>query len=176
VGCYPDKIKGSNDPSDIQTPNDTNITINNTINGKNKLDIFSKNNKSSTILSTNTKKSNNSTGDTSFDLDTTVITIANNTNTKNKTNTMASSNGTNNLNVNEEKKVFKTKETDSRKKIALGKGYSLMDWIRFTKETPDLAGNQGILRKITYEELAKHNKEDDCWLAIYGWILLNLFH
>jgi cytochrome b involved in lipid metabolism len=55
-----------------------------------------------------------------------------------------------------------------RKKVILGRGFSLMDWIRFTKETPDLAGNQGIMRTITYEELAKHNKEDDCWLAIYG--------
>lgn len=167
MGCYPDKIRGSNDPSDTQTPNDPN-NINNTINGTKKLEIYDKNNKNSTIISTNTKKSNNSTGDTSFDLNATVITTANNTNRKDKTKTMSTSNGANSLNVNEEKKVLKTKETDSRKKIILGKGYSLMDWIRFTKETPDLAGNQGILRKITYEELAKHNKEDDCWLAIYG--------
>jgi hypothetical protein len=55
-----------------------------------------------------------------------------------------------------------------RKKFTLGKGFSLMDWIKFTKETPDLAGNKGILRKITYEEMAKHNKEEDCWLAIGG--------
>ena len=167
MGCYPDKIRGSNDPSDNQTPNDPN-NINITINGTKKLEIYDKNNKNSTIISTNTKKSNNSTGDTSFDLNATVITTANNTNRKDKAKTMSSSNGANSLNVNEEKKVLKTKETDSRKKIILGKGYSLMDWIRFTKETPDLAGNQGILRKITYEELAKHNKEDDCWLAIYG--------
>jgi hypothetical protein len=56
----------------------------------------------------------------------------------------------------------------ARRKFTLGKGFSLMDWIRFTKETPDLAGNKGIIRKITYEEMAKHNKEDDCWLAIGG--------
>lgn len=56
----------------------------------------------------------------------------------------------------------------ARKKFTLGKGYSLMDWIKFTKETPDLAGNKGIIRKITYEEMAKHNKEEDCWLAIGG--------
>ena len=55
-----------------------------------------------------------------------------------------------------------------RKKISLGRGYSLMDWIRFTKENRDVAGNNGILRRITYEELALHNKENDCWMAIYG--------
>ena len=49
----------------------------------------------------------------------------------------------------------------------MGPGYSLMDWIRYTRQTPDLAGNQGILRRVTVEELAKHNKNDDCWLAIY---------
>jgi hypothetical protein len=167
VGCYPDKIRGSNDPSDTQTTNDQNNTSK-TINGTKKLEIFDKHNsKNSTLISTNTKKSNNSTGDTSSDLNTTSLTTANNTYKKEKNKKMSTSNGANNLNLNDDK-VFKTKETDSRKKIVLGKGYSLMDWIRFTKETPDLAGNQGILRKITYEELAKHNKEDDCWLAIYG--------
>lgn len=38
---------------------------------------------------------------------------------------------------------------------------------RYTKETPDLAGNKGIPRRISLEELAKHNTVDDCWLAIY---------
>ena len=63
-----------------------------------------------------------------------------------------------------------TQSKDAAKKsnrIILGKGFSLMDWIRFTRETPDLAGNQGVLKRVTLDELAKHNKEDDCWMAIY---------
>jgi len=55
----------------------------------------------------------------------------------------------------------------ARRKVSLGKGYSLMDWIRYSKGTPNIAGNDGIQRKITLEELAKHNREDDCWTAIY---------
>ena len=42
------------------------------------------------------------------------------------------------------------------KKMVLGKGYSLMDWIRVSKGTPNIAGNNGIMRPISYEELAKH--------------------
>ena len=55
-----------------------------------------------------------------------------------------------------------------RKKVVLEKGYSLMDWIRYSKSTPNIAGNYGVLRKITYEELALHDKPDDCWMAIFG--------
>ena len=55
-----------------------------------------------------------------------------------------------------------------RKKVVLEKGYSLMDWIRYSKSTPNIAGNNGVLRKITYEELAQHDKPDDCWMAIFG--------
>lgn len=68
-----------------------------------------------------------------------------------------------------EKDELKTKsELSPRKKVILGRGYSLMDWIRVTKTTPDLAGNNGILKRVTLEELAQHNREDDCWMAIFG--------
>lgn len=64
--------------------------------------------------------------------------------------------------------MLKSEIAPSRRKVILGRGYSLMDWIRVTKTTPDLAGNNGILQRVTYEELAKHNTEDDCWLALFG--------
>ena len=57
---------------------------------------------------------------------------------------------------------------NARRKVSLGKGFSLMGWIRFSKSTPNIAGNNGILRPITHDELLKHNKEDDCWTVIYG--------
>jgi cytochrome b involved in lipid metabolism len=63
---------------------------------------------------------------------------------------------------------------ETRKKVQLGKGYSLMDWIKKTRDTVDLAGTRGILRGITYDELIKHDKIDDCWMVIYGKILFSL--
>lgn len=43
-----------------------------------------------------------------------------------------------------------------------------MDWVKLGSSSYDLAGTKGIIRPISYEELAKHNKIDDCWLAIRG--------
>lgn len=55
-----------------------------------------------------------------------------------------------------------------RNKCALMPGHSLMDWVRLAGSNGDLAGTKGIIRPISYEELAKHNKMDDAWLAIRG--------
>ena len=55
-----------------------------------------------------------------------------------------------------------------KKKVQLGKGFSLMDWVRLTKQSADLAGNKGIQQVITLDELAKHSTENDCWMAIQG--------
>lgn len=59
-------------------------------------------------------------------------------------------------------------ELGRKKSQRLAKGYSLMDWIRLCKSNPDLGGSHGVMRQITYEELARHNREDDCWTAIEG--------
>ncbi|XP_038617333.1 cytochrome b5 reductase 4 [Tachyglossus aculeatus] len=55
-----------------------------------------------------------------------------------------------------------------RAKVPLKKGRSLMDWIRLTKSGKDLSGLRGRLIEVTEEELAKHNKKDDCWVCIRG--------
>lgn len=55
-----------------------------------------------------------------------------------------------------------------RNKCALQPGHSLMDWVRLGSSNYDLAGTKGVIRPISYEELAKHNKSDDIWLAIRG--------
>lgn len=61
-----------------------------------------------------------------------------------------------------------TIDGETRKKVALGKGYSLMDWIRTTRDSADLSGTNGIPRQVTHDELIKHNTDDDCWTVLYG--------
>lgn len=55
-----------------------------------------------------------------------------------------------------------------RSKVPLKPGRSLMDWIRLTKSGADLTGVKGKLIEVTEEELANHNKKDDCWVCIRG--------
>ncbi|XP_072392396.1 cytochrome b5 reductase 4 isoform X2 [Diabrotica undecimpunctata] len=57
-----------------------------------------------------------------------------------------------------------------RNKCSLQPGHSLMDWIRLGASGKDLTGlgaRAGYL-SVTKQELAKHNKMDDIWLAIRG--------
>ena len=56
----------------------------------------------------------------------------------------------------------------TRAKVALKPGRSLMDWIRLGSSGKDLTGVGGIHRAVTWEELAKHNNEKDCWMSIRG--------
>ncbi|XP_032959069.1 cytochrome b5 reductase 4 isoform X3 [Rhinolophus ferrumequinum] len=57
-----------------------------------------------------------------------------------------------------------------RSKVPLKQGRSLMDWIRLTKSGKDLTGLKGRLFEVTEEELVKHNKKDDCWICIRGFV------
>lgn len=55
-----------------------------------------------------------------------------------------------------------------RNKTALKPGYSLMGWIRLTGSGEDLTGLRGRTVNVSKQELAKHNTNEDCWMAIRG--------
>lgn len=55
-----------------------------------------------------------------------------------------------------------------RNKVALKPGHSLMGWIRLASTSKDLSGTNGKTFEVTPEELAKHDKEEDCWVALKG--------
>ena len=62
-----------------------------------------------------------------------------------------------------------------RNKVALQKGFSLMDWVRLTKSGRDITGGlggprlaNGQVREITRAELARHKKRNDAWMALNG--------
>jgi len=58
---------------------------------------------------------------------------------------------------------------EGRTKVALKPGRSLMDWIRLANSGKDIKEFHGGHRMgITKEELSKHNKVNDCWMAIRG--------
>ena len=55
-----------------------------------------------------------------------------------------------------------------RNKVSLKPGFSLMEWIRLTKSGKDLAGTGGKFIDVTAEELRKHRKRGDAWIALNG--------
>lgn len=55
-----------------------------------------------------------------------------------------------------------------RNKTALKPGRSLMDWVRLGHSGTDLSGTKGTLLDVTPQELAKHNKRNDAWMALKG--------
>ncbi|XP_042890447.1 cytochrome b5 reductase 4-like isoform X3 [Penaeus japonicus] len=59
-------------------------------------------------------------------------------------------------------------EGNPRNKTALKPGRSLMDWVRLGHSGADLAGTGGRLLEVTPQELAKHKKRNDCWMALKG--------
>ena len=66
-----------------------------------------------------------------------------------------------------------TPSTD-RKKVVLKPGHSLMDWIRLGRSGQDLTSVGGEVQEVSQEELAKHNKPNDAWIALRGtcWLAL----
>ncbi|XP_073781094.1 cytochrome b5 reductase 4 isoform X4 [Danio rerio] len=58
----------------------------------------------------------------------------------------------------------------SRNKVVLKPGHSLLDWIRLTKSGQDLTGLRGRLIEVTEDELKKHNTKKDCWTCIRGMV------
>lgn len=62
---------------------------------------------------------------------------------------------------------LKNNSGNPRNKCALKPGHSLMDWVRLGSSC-DLAGTRGTVIPISHDELAKHNKANDAWLAIRG--------
>ena len=54
------------------------------------------------------------------------------------------------------------------RRVRLGPGCGLLDWIRLTRNTKDIAGTGGKLLTVTDEELEKHCTEDDAWTCIRG--------
>lgn len=55
-----------------------------------------------------------------------------------------------------------------RNKVALKPGFSLVGWIRLTNSGEDLTGFKGKRFSVSQQELAKHNKINDCWIAVRG--------
>ena len=55
-----------------------------------------------------------------------------------------------------------------RNKVALAPGRSLMDWIRLTNSGADLTGVGGRRRDVNKEELARHCRPGDLWMALRG--------
>lgn len=56
----------------------------------------------------------------------------------------------------------------SSDKVALKPGHSLMGWIKLASTAKNLSGTNGKIIEVTPEELEKHNKEEDCWVALKG--------
>ncbi|KAJ3383621.1 hypothetical protein HDU92_004043 [Lobulomyces angularis] len=51
-----------------------------------------------------------------------------------------------------------------RRKVPLGKGYSALDWARFSKEHR----NQKKLERYTLEDLKTKKSREECWMSIQG--------
>lgn len=59
-------------------------------------------------------------------------------------------------------------KANPRRKIPVAPGYSPMDWEALKRSGTDLRGGVTELTRFTVAELAKHNTQDDCWMALHG--------
>jgi len=57
-------------------------------------------------------------------------------------------------------------EQRQRLRSKRGPGKGLLDWIKLCRRFSQQTANPDQI--ITFEELQKHNKEDDCWTAFRG--------
>ncbi|KAJ1731762.1 hypothetical protein LPJ61_002373 [Coemansia biformis] len=52
-----------------------------------------------------------------------------------------------------------------RRKVFIKPGHSQLDWMRLSTSGEDLRG-VSQLQVLTMEEIAQHNKRDDCWMVV----------
>ncbi|KAJ1674841.1 hypothetical protein EV182_002454, partial [Spiromyces aspiralis] len=62
-----------------------------------------------------------------------------------------------------------TEKSSGRNKVALEQGHSPMDWVRLKNSGKPLKSTDEF-REYTLEEIAKHNKPDDCWVVIHKFV------
>ena len=70
------------------------------------------------------------------------------------------------------KSVGPETSTKTSRRVKLGPGCGLLDWIRLTRSKKDIAGNGGTMLTVTEEELAEHCTEEDAWTCVRGKALL----
>lgn len=59
-------------------------------------------------------------------------------------------------------------KSSNGRRVNLGPGCGMLDWIRLCKNTKDMAGTGGKEITVTEEELAKHCTMADAWTCIRG--------
>ena len=52
----------------------------------------------------------------------------------------------------------------------------MFDWTHYTQSAGDLTGVGGQLKRVSAEELAKHDTEEDAWTAVRGTVASSLGH
>nr|XP_039256109.1 LOW QUALITY PROTEIN: cytochrome b5 reductase 4-like [Styela clava] len=72
--------------------------------------------------------------------------------------------------LNSQQRLSVNNPSKPSKKVPLKPGRSLVDWIQRTKSGEDLKKTGPRLLRITTEELAKHNKPNDMWMALRGMV------